>query len=130
MTAAGRRWRAKGLAGGGAAHLADQLAHPGGYALLENLRSVSGRLALDPQISVFVDAKRADTDALAAALKRDSRISRVRLVPREQALKELGTVPFSKDQMSPEAHAKLFASDLPRVARLVESSGIKQSEAK
>ena len=31
---------------------------------------------------------------------------------------------------SPEAHARLFASDLPRVAKLVESSGIKQSEAK
>ena len=29
-----------------------------------------------------------------------------------------------------EAHARLFASDLPRVAKLVESSGIKASEAK
>jgi len=64
----------------------------GGYALLESLRTVSGRLALDPQISLFLDAKRADADALAAALKRDSRISRVRFVPREQALKELGGV--------------------------------------
>jgi tripartite-type tricarboxylate transporter receptor subunit TctC len=45
-------------------------------------------------------------------------------------LKDLGTVPFPADQMSPEAHAKLFASDLPRVAKLVESSGIKQGEAK
>ena len=45
-------------------------------------------------------------------------------------LKDLGTVPFPADQMSPEAHAKLFAADLPRVAKLVESSGIKQSEAK
>jgi len=45
-------------------------------------------------------------------------------------LKDLGTVPFSDAEMSPEAHAKLFASDLPRVAKLVESSGIKQSEAK
>ena len=32
--------------------------------------------------------------------------------------------------MSPEAHARLFASDLPRVTKLVENSGIKQSEAK
>ena len=64
----------------------------GGYALLESLRTVSGRLALDPQISLFLDAKRADADALAAALRRDSRISRVRFVPREQALKELGGV--------------------------------------
>jgi tripartite-type tricarboxylate transporter receptor subunit TctC len=45
-------------------------------------------------------------------------------------LKDLGTVPFPDAEMSPEAHAKLFASDLPRVAKLVESSGIKQSEAK
>jgi len=45
-------------------------------------------------------------------------------------LKDLGTVPFSEAEMSPQAHAKLFASDLPRVAKLVESSGIKQSEAK
>ena len=40
-------------------------------------------------------------------------------------LKDLGTVPFPEAEMSPEAHAKLFASDLPRVAKLVESSGIK-----
>jgi len=45
-------------------------------------------------------------------------------------LKDLGTVPFPEAEMSPQAHAKLFASDLPRVAKLVESSGIKQSEAK
>jgi cell division transport system permease protein len=64
----------------------------GGYALIESLRSVSGRLALDPQISVFLDAKRADPDSLAATLKRDARIARVRFVPRDQALKELGTV--------------------------------------
>lgn len=45
-------------------------------------------------------------------------------------LKELGTLPFPDDQLTPEAHAKLFASDMPRVAKLVESSGIKASEAK
>ena len=45
-------------------------------------------------------------------------------------LKDLGTVPFPEAEMTPAAHAKLFASDLPRVAKLVESSGIKQSEAK
>jgi cell division transport system permease protein len=64
----------------------------GGYALIESLRAVSGRLALDPQISVFLDAKRADADSIGAALKRDDRISRVRFVPRDQALKELGSV--------------------------------------
>jgi tripartite-type tricarboxylate transporter receptor subunit TctC len=45
-------------------------------------------------------------------------------------LKDLGTLPFPDAQMSPEAHAKLFATDLPRVAKLVESSGMKPSEAK
>lgn len=71
----------------------------GGYALIESLRAVSGRLALDPQISVFLDAKR-DTDALAATLKRDARIARVRFVPRDQALKELGTVQGLPDLIS------------------------------
>jgi tripartite-type tricarboxylate transporter receptor subunit TctC len=45
-------------------------------------------------------------------------------------LKDLGTVPFPEAEMTPAAHAKLFAGDLPRVAKLVESSGIKASEAK
>ena len=45
-------------------------------------------------------------------------------------LKQLGTLPFPDAEMTPEAHARLFASDLPRVAKLVESSGIKASEAK
>ena len=45
-------------------------------------------------------------------------------------LKELGTLPFPAAEMTPEAHARLFASDLPRVAKLVESSGIKAGEAK
>jgi tripartite-type tricarboxylate transporter receptor subunit TctC len=45
-------------------------------------------------------------------------------------LKELGTLPFPEAEMTPAAHARLFASDLPRVAKLVESSGIKAGEAK
>src|SRR2546423_10482532 len=45
-------------------------------------------------------------------------------------VKDLGTVPFPDAEMSPQAHARLFASDLPRVAKLVDSSGIKASEAK
>lgn len=64
----------------------------GGYALVESLRTVAGRLTIDPQISIFLDAKRADAEALAATLKRDARIGRVRFVPREQALKELAGV--------------------------------------
>ena len=44
-------------------------------------------------------------------------------------LKLLGTLPFPAAEQSPEAHAKLFTADLPRVAKLVESSGAKPSEA-
>ena len=43
--------------------------------------------------------------------------------------KQLGTVPYPDKELSPEAHAKLFAADLPRVAKLVEASGAKPSEA-
>jgi cell division transport system permease protein len=89
--ALGRAWRRVGLLN--VLVIGVALALPaGGYALIESVRAVSGRLALDPQISVFLDAKRADTDSIASALKRDGRISRVRFVPRDQALKELGTV--------------------------------------
>ena len=44
--------------------------------------------------------------------------------------KQLGTVPYPDKELSPEAHAQLFAADLPRVAKLVEASGAKPSEAK
>lgn len=64
-------------------------------------------------------------DALNAALRKA--VSDPAVVAR---FKDLGTVPFPEAEMSPEAHARLFAADLPRVAKLVESSGIKASEAK
>jgi tripartite-type tricarboxylate transporter receptor subunit TctC len=44
--------------------------------------------------------------------------------------KQLGTVPYPEKELSPEAHARLFAADLPRVAKLVEASGANPSEAK
>jgi len=47
-----------------------------------------------------------------------------------ERLKQLGSVPFPGEELTPEAHARLFAADLPRVAKLVESSGIKAGEAK
>jgi cell division transport system permease protein len=80
----------------------------GGYAVLESARAVAGRLTVQPQISVFLDAKRADVDALGARLKRDSRIDRVRFVPRDQALKELAVV-----QGLPELVAALGRNPLP-----------------
>src|SRR5690242_17628107 len=47
-----------------------------------------------------------------------------------EKLKQLGTLPFPANELTPEAHARLFAADLPRVATLIESSGIKATEAK
>ena len=64
----------------------------GGYALLESLRALTGRLSLEPQISLFLDAKRADVDALAARIKRDPRVRGLRFVPREDALREISGV--------------------------------------
>ena len=66
----------------------------GGYALLESLRSLSGRATLEPQISLFLrpEAKRADADALGRALRADRRVAAVRFVPREDALKQLAAV--------------------------------------
>ena len=79
-----------------------------GYALLESVRAVAGRLSVEPQISVFLDSKRADADALAARMKRDPRIARLRFVPREQALKELAVV-----QGLPELVGALGRNPLP-----------------
>jgi tripartite-type tricarboxylate transporter receptor subunit TctC len=47
-----------------------------------------------------------------------------------EKLKQLGTLPFPDNELTPDAHARLFAADMVRVAKLVESSGIKASEAK
>ena len=66
----------------------------GSYALLDGLRGVTARVAPEPQISLFlpIEAKRADADLLAARLRADPRISAVRFVSREQALKDLQQV--------------------------------------
>jgi cell division transport system permease protein len=80
----------------------------GGYALVESLRALTGRLTLEPQISLFLDVKTADPDALTARVKRDPRVTGVRFVPRDQALKELAAV-----QGVPELVAALGRNPLP-----------------
>lgn len=80
----------------------------GGYSLVESLRSLSGRLTLEPQISLFLDGKAADPDALTARLKRDPRVTAVRFVSRDQALKDLAAV-----QGVPELVAALGRNPLP-----------------
>jgi cell division transport system permease protein len=80
----------------------------GGYALLESLRALTGRLSLEPQISLFLDAKRTDVDALAARIKRDPRVLGLRFVPREEALREISGV-----QGVPELVEALGRNPLP-----------------
>lgn len=93
----------------------------GGYALLEGLRGVTARVALDPQVSIFLrpEARRADADALGAALRADRRIAGLRFVPREEALKELSAV-----QGMAEVVAALGRNPLPDafVVQVGESS--------
>ncbi len=81
----------------------------GGYALLENVRVVAGGLALDPQISLFLQngAKRSDAEALAKTLRADRRLSKVRFVPREDALKDLSAVQGVPDVVAALGHNPL-----------------------
>ncbi|HYD55660.1 MAG TPA: permease-like cell division protein FtsX [Burkholderiales bacterium] len=110
MAAAARRvGRTSGLLG--ALVIGIALALPAtGYALLDGLRVVAARVLLEPQVSVFLrpEAKRADADAVATALRGDARVANVRFVPREQALKELSGV-----QGMPEVIAALGRNPLP-----------------
>jgi cell division transport system permease protein len=82
----------------------------GGYALLEGLRGVAGRVALDAQIAVFLrpEARRPEAEALGKALRAERRIENVRFVPREDALRELSAV-----QGMPEVIAALGTNPLP-----------------
>lgn len=63
----------------------------GGYALLSSLRNVTQGASIEPQLSVFLrgETRRTEADALGTRLKGDARVSDVRFVSREQALKEL-----------------------------------------
>jgi cell division transport system permease protein len=82
----------------------------GGYAVLESLRPLAGRVAFDSQVSVFLSpqARRTDAEALGKTLRADPRIERLRFVPREEALKELSAV-----QGMPEVIAALGSNPLP-----------------
>jgi cell division transport system permease protein len=63
----------------------------GGYALLANLRALTQRFTLEPELTVFMrtEATRADADALGARLRSDPRVRGVRFIARDAALKEL-----------------------------------------
>jgi cell division transport system permease protein len=63
----------------------------GGYAVLANLRALTQRFTLEPELTVFMrtEATRADADALGARLRSDPRVRGVRFISREAALREL-----------------------------------------
>jgi cell division transport system permease protein len=81
----------------------------GGYALLDNLRGLAGGLALDSQISLFMqqDAKRAEAEALGKLLRADRRLSKVRFVAREDALEELSAIQGVPDVVAALGHNPL-----------------------
>ena len=74
------------------------------------MRGLAGRLPFDTQVSVFLqpEAKRGEAEALGKLLRDDRRVSNVRFVPREEALKELSAV-----QGMPEVIEALGRNPLP-----------------
>jgi len=93
FAAATRKWLAQRAAALlNALALGVALALPaGGYALLEGLHGLSTRSAIDPQLSVFMrtDVGPEAAQRLAARLRSDPRVHRVRLITREDALDSL-----------------------------------------
>lgn len=65
-----------------------------GYVLIEPLRGALGRVAFEPQLTLYMqaEAQRSDTLAVGKALRNDKRIGGVRLITREAALKEMSDV--------------------------------------
>ncbi|MDX1373992.1 MAG: permease-like cell division protein FtsX [Burkholderiales bacterium] len=93
LGAAARKWRAQRAAALlNALALGVALALPaGGYVVLEAMGRLSTRSAIDPQLSVFMrtDAEPEAAPRLAAKLRGDARIHRVRLITRDEALASL-----------------------------------------
>jgi len=82
----------------------------GAYCLLGNLERVSGRVSVDPQLSIFLarDAAKADIAAVEARLKGAQGVRAVRFVSRDAALAEL-----SRSAGMDEAIAGLRHNPLP-----------------
>ena len=108
----------------------------GGYALLESLRPASARLALEPRISLFLEpqAPRADAEALGRRLRADSRITGVRFVPREEALKEMSAVQGLSEVIAalgrnPLPDAFVISSKVDIAAELARLPGVAHVQA-
>ncbi len=82
----------------------------GGYMLLQNLASVTGRVTSNPQISLFLapETGKADIAALEARLKLLPGVRTVRFISREQALEGL-----KRSETMADVVAALQANPLP-----------------
>ena len=97
-----------------------------GYAVLESLRGLAAGVQLQPQLTLFLapQAKRAELEALGARLRADARLSAVRFIPREDALKELSAV-----QGVAELVAALGRNPLPDAFVLTAKDGATEALA-
>jgi cell division transport system permease protein len=82
----------------------------GAWVTLENVQRVAGRIASDPQLSVFLatDASQADAKSIAAVLAAAPPVRGHRFVPKDQALAEL-----QRAQGLAEIAAALGSNPLP-----------------
>jgi len=68
------------------------LSLPGGlYVVIDNVRGASHQLGTEPQVSAFMalDATRGDVAQIEGRLKQSARVQKYRLVPRDEALRQL-----------------------------------------
>ena len=101
----------------------------GAYCLLGNLESVSHRISVEPQLSVFLagDAAKADIAAVEARLKAAGGVRAVRFVSRETALVELSRTAGMQEVIAslrrnplPDAFVVTLAASDPALADRLE----------
>lgn len=101
----------------------------GAYCLLGNLESVSGKIPVEPQLSVFLaaDAAKADVAAVEARLKAAGGVRAVRFVSRDTALTELSRTAGMEEVIAslrrnplPDAFVVTLAASDPALADRLE----------
>jgi len=101
----------------------------GAYCLLGNLESVSHKISVEPQVSVFLagDAAKADIAAVEARLKAAGGVRAVRFVSRETALVELSRTAGMQEVIAslrrnplPDAFVVTLAASDPALADRLE----------
>ena len=101
----------------------------GGYVLLDNLRSVSGEIATEPQISVFLasGADKRDAAEIEKRLRANPAVRSVQFIGRDQALAGLRRAPGLADVVGtlrenplPDALVATLTSGAPELASNLE----------